>query len=234
MQAFFTDLLQNFTGEHFLRGVCGKYHYQDTDYQSLLETAEHMLPLMEEQACWNHRLFELPGEQERSSEKYTEAAITLGEGLDRLQEEYAGKGLLSECYMVETLASELLLQAYGAYNRQVAEKTDYHVARYHFPGSEEAYPLSMLPKLLERLEMPVSCNEALCMTPKKSVVFVAKLTTDETVRCPGICVGCKGPAGRNCPNRMEESQQLSRLIADMTDLPLSYGYSRIFGRRQGG
>lgn len=233
MEAFFTDLLEKFTSEHFLREVCRKYHYQDTDYQSLLETAECMLPFMRKQACWNHRLFELSDGQDTSAGRYTEAAITLGEGLDRLQEEYAGKGALSECYMVEALASELLLEAYAAYNRQVAAEMPFHVARYHFPGSEQAYPLSMLPELLMRLEMPVSCNEVFCMIPKKSVAFVAELTTEEAVKCPGICVGCKGAAGRSCPNRVEEGLQLSRLIADMTDVPLSYGYSRIFGRRQG-
>lgn len=234
MRAFFTDLLETFTEEHFLRGVCGKYHYQDTDYQSLFETAERMLPLMREQACWNHRLFELSGGQGIPAGRYTEAAFTLGKGLDLLQEEYAGKGALSECYMVEALASELLLQAYAAYNSRVAEETAYHVARYHFLGSEAAYPLSALPELLKRLEMPVSCNGAFCMIPKKSVAFVTELTAEETVRCPGICVGCKGPAGRSCPNRVEEGLQLGRLIADMTDVPLSYGYSRIFGRRQEG
>lgn len=232
MEVFFEELLENFTGEDFLRKVCGKYHYQNTDNQSLFETAERMLPLIREQACWNYRLFVLPEGRELPAGKYAEAAITLGEGLDRLQEEYAGKGLLSECYMVEALASELLLQAYASYNKRMASETPFHVARYHFLGSEEAYPANLLPELLRRLEMPVSCNEAFCMIPKKSVAFVAELTEDETVKCPGICVGCKGPAGRSCPNRVEEGLQLSRLIADMTDVPLSYGYSRIFGRRQ--
>lgn len=230
MKAFFADLLEHFTKEHFLQEVCRKYHYQNTEYESLSETAGRMLPLMREQACWNHRLFVLQ-EDKNASERYAEAAITLGKGLDTLQEEYMERGLLSACYRVEALASELLLQAYAAYNKCVAAETPYHVARIHFPGSEEAYPIAMLPELLKRLEMPVACNAAFCMLPKKSVAFVAELTEDASARCPGICVGCKGPAGKSCPNRVEEGLQLSRLIADMTDVPLSYGYSRIFGRR---
>lgn len=228
METFFTDLLENFTGEHFLRSVCRKYHYRDGDYESLLETAERMLPLMREQACWNHRLFALP---EKSCGMCAETVMTLGKGLDALQEEYTAKGLLSVCYMVEALASELLLQAYSAYNKHVASEYPFHVARFHFPGSEDAYPITMLPALLRRLEMPVSCNEAFCMTPKKSVAFVAELTEDAAVRCPGICVGCKGGAVNGCPNRVEDGLHPLRLAADMTDVPLSYGYSRIFGRR---
>lgn len=42
--------------------------------------------------------------------------------LDDLQESYHEKEQLSESYMLEALASELLLMGYGAYNRYVREK----------------------------------------------------------------------------------------------------------------
>lgn len=228
MEAFFEDLLEQFTGEHFLQEVCRKYHYQNTEYESLSETAERMLPLMREQACWNHRLFALQ-EGRKVSGKYADAAITLGEGIDRLQEEYMEAELLSACYRVETLAGELLLRAYPAYNRRAALQLGLHVARLHFPGSEEAYPVSMLPEILKRLEMPVSCNAAFCMLPKKSVVFVAELTEDASVNCPGICLGCRS-AG-DCPNRADDAAHSLRLSADLTGIPLNYGYTRIFGKR---
>lgn len=203
----------------FLRSVCKKYHYQDEDYESLCSVAEAMLPLVREGLCMKHRLF-AHGES-------AEAVITLGAGPDKLQAEYTEKGSLSECYMVEALSSELLLQAYTVYNRYVADLTDYHVARYHFLGSEPEYPMDMLPEMLKRLDTQIVCNEAFCMVPKKSVAFVAELTKDKTVHCRGICTGC---SSRRCPNRMDEGVNIGRLIADMTDVPMSYGYSRIFGR----
>lgn len=235
---------------HFLRSVCKKYHYQDEDYISLCSVAEAMLPLVRVGLCMKHRLFahmaERPSESKEApnstealggtetAERYlaeglcrAEAAITLGAGLDKLQEAYTERGRLSECYMAEALSSELLLQAYTAYNAYVAETTDYHVARYHFLGSEADYPISVLPELLKRLDAPIACNEAYCMLPKKSVAFVAELTDDERVRCRGICTGC---GSRHCPNRMDEGVNIGRLIADMTDVPMSYGYSKIFGR----
>lgn len=240
MEAYFADLPEKLADAHFLRSVCKKYHYQDEDYESLCSVAESMLPLVRGGLCMKHRLFAHMESMEAPDdavmpERYpaaglccAEAAITLGEGLDKLQAAYMENGRLSECYMVEALASELLLQAYTAYNRYVAENTDYHVARYHFLGSEPEYPMDMLPDMLMRLDAQIVCNEAFCMLPKKSVAFVAELTNDETIHCRGICIGCNS---RHCPNRMDEGVNIGRLIADMTDVPMSYGYSRIFGRR---
>ncbi len=122
--------------------------------------------------------------------------------------------------MLEALAGELLMESYAAYNRYVAETTDWHVARYHFPGSEEAYPLEMLPELLAGLTKRVTCNAAFCLIPKKSVVFVAELTQDESVQCEGICMGCHK---MHCTNRIEDDFQTRRRM-------VHYGYSRIFGK----
>ncbi len=175
----------------------------------------------------------------------------MGWGVDDLQESYSRKGMLSQCYMLEALAGELLLDSYGAYNRYVQEHTKWHVARYHFPGSEEDFPLEMLPDILEAfasqchrevadicprrdvlqyqeeaaLHLPrkeespclqegvrpyrqerVICNSALCIQPKKSVVYIAELTKEGEARCPGICSGCNSV---RCPNRMKEAHYFS-------------------------
>ena len=217
MEKFFEDLLDEFLSPEFLDVVRKKYHYSEDQLSELENVASKLMPHVRRDACWNHRFFY----------NYAEVVMTLGEGPDILQEEFAGQGLLSECYMVESLASELLLRGYAAYNRYVAEHTNYHVARYHFLGSGQKFPLDRLGGMLKRLQLPVRCNAAFCMMPKKSVAFVAELTKDETSRCQGICVGCNSG---NCPNRMEDGLHLGRMIADMTDVPLSYGYSRIFGR----
>lgn len=224
MAQFFEELLDTFSDKIFLEKVRKKYHYGEEQLQELAAVAAEMLPLMRLEACWERIAC---GAAEREL-----VIMTLGAGVDALQESYLKSGLLSESYMIESLASELLLKGYGAYNRYVAAQTVFHVARYHFPGGEESYPLEQLPRLLEQTSLPVTCNGAYCMQPKKSVVFWAELTTEDTVYCQGICVGCTaGSGGKSCPNRIEDGVQLRQVLAGMTDVPLSYGYSRIFGRK---
>lgn len=231
MEKFFDEVLDKLTTLDFLEMVRKKYHYNKDQFGELKMVAEQLLPLMRREACWGQGEFaaKLPeGIKSWTEGPYREVVLTLGEGTDLLQEEFTQKGLLSESYMVEALASELLLQGYAAYNQYVEAHTEFHVARYHFPGSGEELPIETLEGMPQRLDVPVRYNEAFCMIPKKSVAFVAELTLDKKIRCQGICVDC---GSKSCPNRMEESLNLGRMIADMTDVPLSYGYSRIFGRR---
>lgn len=220
MHEFFSDIIEQCAEKNFLKGVCRKYHYGGEDMELLAKVAGEMRPLMLQQAVWEHRMF-----KRTLHEEFAETVMTLGSDIDVLQEEYLKKGLLSEAYMIEALGSELLLEGYGAYNRWIAENTPLHVARYHFIGSEEAYPPEYIPGLLERLKVPVVCNAAFCMLPKKSVAFIAQLTEDKEVRCEGICMGCNS---KDCPNRMASTG--GRRMLDMTDRPMPYGYARIFGK----
>ena len=215
----FEQLPDRLTEEAFLKAVIRKYHYSEEDYDSLCAVAKEILPLVRENFRCSYRLFVVNGKT------FAKAAITLGEMLDEVQYEYARKELLTECYMMEALSGELLLDAYAVFNNEIADKTDFHVARYYFLGSEPEYPIENLPDLLRELEIPVRCNDAYCMIPKKSVAFVAELTMDVNVRCRGICMGC---GSRNCPNRMQE-ENIGKRLANLTDIPMSYGFMKIFG-----
>ena len=228
MAAFFSDVLDKFLSPVFLEGVRKKFHYNETQEFEFQTVAEEMLPLMREEAFWERRIFS--GENQHQSEGcsviYEQVVMSLGNGADCLQERYSKRGLLSQSYMIEVLASELLLQGYAAYNHYIRKNTDWHVAGYHFPGSEEDFPLEMLPDLLKELTPLITCNSAFCMLPKKSVAFIAELTQDEKVQCRGICVGCNN---LSCSNRMEDGGLVHKRLSVMTDMPLTYGYGRIFG-----
>lgn len=213
MEHFFPVLLEEFVSFGFLEKVRKKFHFEEEQIEQIREVAEEMLSVLQREAFWVRDVYETA---------YEKVAMSLGQGVDILQERYSEQGRLLQSYIVEVLAGELLMRGYDAYNRYIAEHTDWHVARYHFPGSEEAFLLEMLPELLQDLTQEITCNAAFCMIPKKSVVFISELTQDETVHCQGICVGCGNAA---CPNRVKGNQQKER----MPDLPLTYGYSRIFG-----
>ena len=228
MAAFFSNVLDRFLSPTFLEGVLKKYHYEEAQASEFQVVAEEMLPLMREEAFWERRV-SLEGNKHQSEEcnmMHEKVVMSLGIGVDRLQEKYSKRELLSQSYMIEVLASELLLQGYAAYNHYIRENTDWHVARYHFLGSEEDFPLEMLPDLLKELTPLITCNSAFCMLPKKSVAFIAELTQDDKVQCRGICVGCNN---LNCSNRMEDGGLVHKRLSVMTDMPLTYGYGRIFG-----
>lgn len=208
MQAFFPELLDSFLDIKFIKEVCEKFHYEEINLSELQAVAGEMLPLMRREAFWEVCAPWTWDCGEKTDAVYEGVVMTLGKGLDCLQESYHKEGMLTESYMLEALASELLLHGYKAYNHHVREAGGWHVARYHFPGSEKSLPLEMLPDMLSRFSVQVSCNEAFCIMPKKSVVFLAELTQDETVRCEGICVGCENV---RCSNRMEEDAQLGQV-----------------------
>lgn len=206
LHPFFESLTESMTKDLFLREFSRKYRYEEPQLPDLAAVAVSMqksiLKDVEDgKAGWSCGA--IPAGEDDMPDGYLAVCITLGPGIDTLQESYLQQGLLSEAYMVETLASELLLKAYPQWNEWVAGQCALHVRRYHFLGSGEDCPIEVLPRLLKELEVPVTCTSAYCMLPKKSVAFYAELTTERDVRCEGICAGCKSVG---CPNRMEREE----------------------------
>lgn len=226
-EAFFPVLLDEFISSGFWEHVGRKFHFDEEQTVEIQKVAQEMLPALRKEAFWVRAAYPIEHSYQvgNADTAYEKVAMSLGNGVDLLQESYSEKGFLLQSYIVEALAGELLMRGYDAYNRHITKHTVKHVARYHFPGSEEKFPLETIPGLLESLTQKITCNAAFCMQPKKSVVFVSELTQDETVHCQGICVGCNNAA---CPNRIKENPVIRKR---MTDLPLTYGYSRIFGER---
>ena len=253
-EKYFEEIMNQCTQEIFLDGVRERYHYPVTERDLLYKVACEMQEPMLEEAVWEHRVV-----RQRSAfgEAYAMVAMTLGAGVDALQDRYLRKGLLTESYMIEVLSSEILLHGYEAYNRRVADHTGYHVRRFYFlneppqdtgetqtadaPDLEPAQnageektmdepnlTLHDLPEILRALQLPISCNEAYCMTPRKSVAFYAALDRETEANCPGICMDC---TSADCPNRLMAESGKSWNFADMADRPLPYGYARIFGQR---
>ena len=143
MAAFFSEVLDKFLSPVFLEEVRKKFHYDETQVREFQAVAEEMLPLMREEAIWEKSVYssENKHQGESCSVIYEQVVMSLGNGIDCLQERYSERKMLSHSYMIEVLAGELLLQGYAAYNCYIQENTDWHVAKYHFLGSEEGFPL---------------------------------------------------------------------------------------------
>lgn len=226
--------------EDFLDAVMKKFHFGPEERESFLETGRRVEEaVLDGAGFWCSEIVENAG--------LTAAALTLGAGVDSLQERYTKEGRLTECYMAEAIADELLLAAYRKFNEWVETGAALHVARYHFFGAQQELTMQLESQLLaaglERIkslgleaipdalgalgEIDIECNGAYCLTPKKSVVFLAELTAGK-VRCEGVCMGCKRA---DCPNRWEAEQEERRLRwPDLTGRALPYGYARILGR----
>lgn len=172
------------------------------------------------------------------------ASMTLGKGVDELQEKLQEQDMLLESYMVETLAGEALMEAYSRFHAEIHRRTGWFVKQMSFLGSSSE-PIEQLPALLKMLDCNgqytasyITCNESLCLIPKKSVVFWAELTK-EGVRCAGVCDSCENVQCENRipdnPDNQEAAEKTEGVVEsirwpDLFGRPLPYGYNRIFGR----
>lgn len=208
----FCELIENMTTVSFLERVAKCYHYLQEDLPELLTVAEKMQECILGEASFEIGEIQTAQESDRPRQA---VVMTLGGSVDKLQDVYTQKGNLTESFMIEALGNELLLCAYGVWNRWIEAETEYHVASYLFPGSSDDYPLQELPKLLADISKTVTCNESFLMIPKKSVAFYTILTKEPGVRCEGVCQGCNR---KDCRNRAKEERLLP------------YGYARILGR----
>ena len=102
MAAFFPNVLDKFC--HLLfRGSTQKFHYDETQIHEFQAVAEEMLPLMREEAFWEKSVYS--GKNKHQSESYSviyeQVVMSLGNGIDCLQERYSERKMLSHSYMIE-------------------------------------------------------------------------------------------------------------------------------------
>jgi hypothetical protein len=125
MQNFFSEITALCRDEQFLHSVMEKYHYSSEEYPNLKRLAGEMIPCLETEAGWQDREIKetFPGRDQ----SFLAVGITLGNGIDALQEKYLQNEFLTESYMIEVLSSELLLKSYQAYTKWVADHRELQV-----------------------------------------------------------------------------------------------------------
>lgn len=69
----------------------------------------------------------VPGKEDRLA-----ASMTLGKGVDELQEKLQEQDMLLESYMVETLAGEALMEAYSRFHAEIHRRTGWFVKQMSF------------------------------------------------------------------------------------------------------
>lgn len=181
-----TDAAKSLT-ETYVRAIAHRYHYEWRDIKKMRQIATQIRTTVEKEEGFYLLLPEQGKEQklpirDLGAEKQTArsrcagVALTLGNSLDALQETYTRQEDIEGAYMIEVIAGELMRNAYLQFSDYIMEHTCYEVGAFHFFGSRPELPLADMKELLARLPgAAVTCNEAYCLEPKKSVVFLAEL-----------------------------------------------------------
>jgi hypothetical protein len=219
--------------DSFIAGIRKKYHFNENDVDELLEIYQQIQLVITPYAEYRINRH-TTGVELIDRGTAAAVAMSLGAGLDRLQERYMREEKLSEAYMLDCISSELLLVMYKEFNSSYARFHRRYVERYVFIG--DAIPVTAMRDVLEFIavggvkakeEKPdgevdadepekklayrdaVAANEYGVLTPSKSVVFYAVLSENPASRCRGICLDC---GNTDCENRYQEARQLPESI----------------------
>ncbi len=200
----------SFGGED-LQALIRKYHFEDRDFTSLEAMERALRPLLQAKA---HYVWKKQDEM-ITYEEYAAVFLTLGDGVDALQDLYLGRECVSEAYMLECLASELLMKAYEECVEYLQKESGKWAVKIDFLG--DSYPLKLMQELYKEFpKMEITYNEQFVLSPKKSVVFLLPVSMKKTQENPGhICANCKNKV---CMYRTEAAN--------------TYGYQRIFGGKK--
>lgn len=192
--------------DSFIRGIIKKYHFNEEDYRELFDVYERVRAVITPYAQYrvNSRV---TGVRKIDDGTCAVVAMSLGEGIDKLESSLMEKQQLSDGYMLECIASELLLLMYVEFNSNYARFHRRYVERYVFVGDE--IPLEELPEILNDIKrdtsgIGVKANEYGVLVPSKSVVFYAVLTDKADTVCEGICFSCNNIY---CENRSKSFQE---------------------------
>lgn len=157
----------------------------------------------------------MPGTEEQAEE--IAAIVTLGAGVDELQDGYMSEERLSESYMAECVGMELLRAAYEQTAERIYASTGKWLSGFAFLG--ERAPLERMEEIFRRLAPEgVSYNQAYMLTPRKTVAFLTSLRGERRESYCNICADC---TNFSCRNRPEDGRN-----------NLTYGYRRIFGEKE--
>lgn len=131
------------------------------------------------------------------SRREAAAAITLGEEVDALEDEYQKRGLLTEAYLTDCFCRELLRKGNTELDGILLRSHGLYANRYLFPGQN--LPLQELKRIFSHFDgdIPIRLLPGFAMLPRQSVAYVIRLSADPA-ECAGICADCRrqGECGR--------------------------------------
>ena len=176
--------------------IIKQYHYEKKDMEMLETVADRLRECLAGEEgfyCMGRNRCEQILSLHRE-ENYAIGIFTLGGRVDELQNRYSSTDCLREAYAVETICWELLRKGYDLFQRWAEAHLKQRLSSYHFFGTEEELSFEKMAKLLSGMKQKrVICNQAYCMEPKKSAVFLVELSGGKekcSEKHTGICASC--------------------------------------------
>lgn len=167
--------------EHFIKEIMNKYHFEPEAENDIISVYEKMQSCMKPYAVYRMNQRDT-GIKDIDSKQSAIVAMTLGKGIDSLEEQLTDAGKLDEAYILECIAAELLLTMYGDFNKEYAKFHRRYVERYVFIGEE--IPVTEVPKLLKEVkgvkEAANTCIDVEKENGKSTEVLDEKMENDKT------------------------------------------------------
>lgn len=197
--------LEPYIAENTYSQILSRYHFQDKEESLLHSLAGQLYQKMDAAVYF--------APQSPQEETRLAVLVTLGAGVDNLQEEYTTDGHLLEAYMIECIAMEFLKNAYEQAAEIIYDHYGMWMGGFDFLG--DRIPLEEMEEMFAILEPEeISYNQAYMLTPKKTAAFYTTLTDSRTAAYCNLCSTC---SHLRCIHRKGN---------------LTYGYQRIFGESQ--
>lgn len=125
----------------------------------------------------------------REKEEAIVAAVTLGTEFDDMECGYGSRGEILKSYRMDCIGMEILMEVYDQMVQTVYEREGLWIDKFDFIG--DGYPLSLLKEAMDYLGMEhIKYNESSMLIPKKSVVFVGRLSQKKPESGCRICKDC--------------------------------------------
>lgn len=162
--------------ENALMKEMGRFRFREADLPSIWEVHKQMQKAVKIEA------FYTPYEAENADVNQMAAFVTLGAGVDRLQELYDREKKVFEQYALECISMVYLSHAYQKIFAAVQAEEKLAVGTFSF--WEEHHTLEELQTLLAKYpQTGMTCTKEAVMHPQKSVVLVLGLQKEKGKGC---------------------------------------------------
>lgn len=196
------EILQPYIEESAYKQILSHYHFHSTDEAEIRFLTKRLLQDASPAVYFGRRM---PEEESRLA-----VLVTLGAGVDELQEAHTVRGELMESYMIECIAMELLKNAYEQTADIIYRHCGFWMGGFDFLG--DTVPIERMEEVFAILNpAEITYNQAYMLTPKKTVAFYTTLTDSRKKAYCNVCSAC---SHTKCVHRRGN---------------LTYGYQRIFG-----